>query len=217
MFRLTSALFNLAAAFTGKFKPFQGVTLTPHAGGVAVTSSDRGAASFYGFDPNGYAPRAATFSPGKELATACKGIKTAARELIIEGSLATVTTYYKEHSTAKDFQILQLDDAPPMRAAIRGAMDFWGDAPALTTTAGRYDLDLLTKACKTLAEETDQLVLSGYDGGPLRLQSDKLRCVVLLMPQTAQPLPPLPPWLADFAAGAAHPIHQSSPPLEAHV
>jgi hypothetical protein len=202
MFRLNSALFNLAAAFTGKYHPFQGVTLTPHAGGVVVTSSNRGAATFYGFDPTGVAPQETTFSPGKELAAACKGIKTAQRELTIDGSVAMVTTYYKEHSTAKEFQVAQLSERPPLRSAITMAIDLWGEQPPLSTTAGRYDLDLLSKATRTIAEESDAVVLSGYDGGPLRLQSEELRCVVLLMPQVAQPLPSLPPWLADYADSA---------------
>jgi hypothetical protein len=199
MFRLNSVLFNLAASFTGKYHPFQGVTLTPHAGGVVVTASNRGAACFYGFDPGGVAPQEATFSPGKELAAACKGIKTAQRELTIDDSTALVTTYYKEHSTAKEFQVTQLSGRPPLRSAIAKAVDLWGEKPALTTTAGRYDLDLLNRATRAIAEESSALVLSGYDGGPLRLQSEELRCVVLLMPQTAQPIPSLPPWLADYA------------------
>lgn len=199
MFRLESALFNLAAAFTGKYAPFQGVTLTPHAGGVVVTATDRGAAGFYGFDPMGAAPEQATFSPGKELATACKGIKTAQRELTIDGNAAVVTTYYKEHSTSKEFQAQRLSQQAPMKDIVRAAIEIWGDAPAVSTTAGRYDLGLLNKATRAIAEEADALVLSGYDGGPLRLQSETLRCVVLLMPQSAQPLPQLPPWLSDYA------------------
>jgi hypothetical protein len=202
MFRLNSALFNLAAAFTGKYRPFQGVTLAPHAGGVVVTASDRGAAAFYGFDPTGVAPEEATFSPGKELAAACKGIKTAQRELTIEEDVAVVTTYYKEHSTSKEFKVARLREQPPLRQVVDAAIDLWGEVPQTTTTAGRYDLGLLNKATRAIAEEADSLVLSGYDGGPLRLQSEQLRCVVLLMPQTAQPLPALPPWLADYAKTA---------------
>jgi hypothetical protein len=202
MFRLNSALFNLAASFTGKYHPFQGVTLAPHAGGVVVTASNRGAASFYGFDPQGHAPQEATFSPGKELAAACKGIKTAQRELTIEGSTALVTTYYKEHSTAKEFQVSQLSERPPMRPVIAMAIDLWGESPSLSTTAGRYDLDLLTKSVKVIAEESESVILSGYDGGPLRLQSEELGCVVLLMPQVAKPLPSLPAWLADYGSSA---------------
>lgn len=199
MFRISSVYFNLAASFTGKYTPFQGVTLTPHAGGVVVSASDRGAALFYGFDPSGLAPEIATFSPGKELAAACNGIKTAQRELTIEDGRATVTTYYKEHSTSKEFQISRLSESPPMGPVLQGVIERWGEAPTSSTTAGRYDLKLLHKATRAILEESDCLVLSGYDGGPLRLQSEQLRCVVLLMPQTAVPLPGLPPWLADYA------------------
>lgn len=199
MFRINSAFFNLAASFTGKYQPFQGVTLTPHAGGVVISSSDRGAALFYGFDPTGLAPEAATFAPGKELAAACKGIKKAQRELTIEDDRAIVTTYYKEHNTSKEFQVSRLSESPAMGPVLHATIDLWGETPASSSTAGRYDLDLLHKATRTILEESDCLVLSGYNGGPLRLQSEELRCVVLLMPQTAVPLPGLPPWLADYA------------------
>jgi hypothetical protein len=203
MFRLNSYLFSLAANFCGRYTPYQGITLTPHSGGVAVTSSDRGAASFYGFDPQGYAPEEATFSPGDKLASACNGIKTAARELTIEDTVARVTTYYKDHSNSAEFVATRLQHAAPLRHAIAGVIGLWRETPELSTTAGRYDIDLLTKACRSIAKEGDSVVISGYDGGPLRLQSERLNCVVLLMPQTAQPLPPLPPWLADFGQEGA--------------
>jgi hypothetical protein len=199
MFRLNSVLFSLAASFVGEYAPFQGVTLSPHAGGVVVMASDRGAGAFYGFDPTGFAPEAATFIPAKGLATACKGIKTAQRELTIDDSIALVTTYYKEHSTSKEFQVNRAAEQLPSRQVIRATVDLWGDPPNLSPTAGRYDSALVTRACKILAEESDSLVLCGYDGGPLRVQSEALRSVVLLMPQAAQELPPFPAWLADYA------------------
>lgn len=202
MFRLRSSLFNLAAQFTGKWAPFQGVTLSPLAGGICVTAGDRGAATFLGYDPSGCATTAATFLPGKDLASASKGIKSAQRELTIEGELATVTTYYKEHSKSQQFPIYACDEQPPLRQVIAEVLRFWGEQPELSTTAGRYDLDLLTRAVRTISEESDQLVISGYHGGPLRLQSDALGCLVLIMPQVAQPIPPVPPWLADYAHSA---------------
>jgi hypothetical protein len=202
MFRLNSALFHLAAQFTGQWAPFQGVTLSPLSGGVCAVASDRGAATFVGFDPSGHASTAATFLPGKELASACKGIKSAQRELTIDGDLAAVTTYYKEHSKSQEFPVVACSEQPCLRQALANMLALWGQTPELSTTAGRYDLKLLTKAVKAITEESDNLVISGYNGGPLRLQSEQLRCVVLLMPQTAEPIPPVPPWLVDYAVSA---------------
>jgi hypothetical protein len=202
MFRLRSSLFNLAAQFTGKWAPFQGVTLSPLAGGICAMASDRGAATFLGYDSSGHATTAATFLPGKDLVSASKGIKSAQRELIIEDELATVTTYYKEHSKSQQFPVCACNEQPPLREAIAEVLRVWGEEPELSTTAGRYDLGLLTKAVRTISEESDQLVISGYHGGPLRLQSDALGCLVLIMPQVAQPIPPVPPWLADYADSA---------------
>jgi hypothetical protein len=202
MFRLESSLFHLAAQFTGKYAPFQGVTIEPFAGGVIAIASNRGAATFLGYDPKGYASEAACFLPGKELAAACKGIKSAERELAIEGPCAKVTTFYKEHSTAKEFTVNPCSQQPPIRQAVAEMLRTWGEVPKTSTTAGRYDLSLLTPAVRAIADESDCVVISGYDGGPLRLQSESLGCVVLLMPQTAQPIPPAPPWLADYAISA---------------
>ena len=202
MFRLESSLFHLAARFTGKYVPFQGVTIEPFAGGVIVVASNRGAATFLAYDPTGRASEAACFLPGKELAAACNGIKSAERELTIEGTLAKVTTFYKEHSSTKEFTINHCSQQAPIREAVAEMLRTWGETPKTSTTAGRYDLAMLTPAVRAIADEADCVVISGYDGGPLRLQSERLGCVVLLMPQTAQPIPPIPPWLGDYAFSA---------------
>jgi hypothetical protein len=50
-----------------------------------------------------------------------------------------------------------------------------------------------------MVDDSDSLVLSGYQGGPLRLQREDLQMVVLLMPQTALPIPAAPDWLGQYA------------------
>jgi hypothetical protein len=202
MFRLNAALFHLAARFTGKYPPFQGITLSPLAGGVCVAASDRGAVTFVGFDPLGHATDTATFLPSSELVTPCRGIKTAQRELLIEDERAKVTTYFKEHSNSLEFPVTTSSERPCFRGALREMLQFWGESPEVSSTAGRYDLALLNKAVKSMADDVGSLVISGYNGGPLRLQCEQPRCVVLLMPQTAEPIPPAPPWLSDYALSA---------------
>lgn len=201
--RFNSALLHLAAEFTGKYAPWQGIRVAPLAGGVSVAASDRGAATLIGWDPNGHAPSEVHLLPGADLAAACRGIKTAEREVAIQDNVAVVTTFHKAHSTSKDFSIAYAScPPPPFESTIAAALDYWGATPKLSRTAGRYDLGLLLKALKALGNEDDAVVLSAWQGGPLRLQRRDVSAVILLMPQEAQPLPAVPAWLEDFAAQA---------------
>jgi hypothetical protein len=43
-------------------------------------------------------------------------------------------------------------------------------------------------------------VLSAFDGGPLRIQGEGLEILLLLMPQTAVPIPAVPAWAEAWAA-----------------
>ena len=198
--RFNSALLNLAAEFTGKYAPWQGIRVAPLCGGVSVSASDRGAATFIGWDPRGMASEEACLLPSRDLAAACRGIKTAERDVSVDGDLAVVTTYHKAHSTSKEFPVAYASCPPPPFAdVIAKAIEYWGATPELSRTAGRYDLGLLLGALKALGTEDDSVVLSAWQGGPLRLQRGDVHAVILLMPQEAQPLPGVPAWLEDFA------------------
>jgi hypothetical protein len=199
--RFSSGLLALASDFTGRFAPWQGVSILPHDGGVLVSSSDRGAATFLGWDPNGLATEEGCFLVSKELATAARGIKTATREVSIDGDLAVVTTYRKQHSTSVSHAIARSSQPMPcLRSAMTKAVTYWGSTPEVSATAGRYDLGLFAKAIKTLAGEAESVVLSAFQGGPLRLQREDMSALVLLMPQEAKPIPPVPPWVKTYAA-----------------
>ena len=209
--RLTfnSALLAYAASFTGKFGSDQGIEVTPlRAGepesGVTVAAFNRGAIGMIGYDPDGKADSSALVFPDSALVKAANGIKTAGRDVCIEGDdltalSARVTTYYKEHNTFKDFTVRASLELPSYRPAIAAALKCWGSTPETSTTAGRYDLSLLLPAIKAMVDDSDSLVLSGYHGGPLRLQREDLQMVVLLMPQTALPIPAAPDWLGQYA------------------
>jgi len=201
--RFNSALLHLAAEFTGKYAPWQGIRVAPLAGGVSVAASDRGAATLIGWDPNGSASSEACLLPSRDLANACKGIKTAERDVSIDGDQAVVTTFFKSHSVAKEFPVTYSScPPPPFEETIAAAISYWHATPELSRTAGRYDLGLLLKALKALGSEDDAVVLSAWQGGPLRLQRGDVQAVILLMPQEAQPLPGIPAWLEDFAKQA---------------
>lgn len=198
--RFNSGLLALASDFTGRYAPWQGVAIGPHDGGVLVVSCDRGAATFLGWDPTGLATEEGCFLIGKELSAASRGIKTAAREVSIDGESAVVTTYHKKHSTSVEHPITRSSQPLPcFRAAMAKAVAYWGATPELSSTAGRYDLGLFAKAVKVLAGEADSVVLSAFQGGPLRLQREDMSALVLLMPQEARPIPPMPPWIQTYA------------------
>jgi len=213
MLRLNSALVALAGAFTGTYAPFQAIHLQPHAGGVLVASSDHGRVSALAFDRQGRADESCDLLASSELLRSCSGIKTAERELSLEGDTLSVTTYRKKAAHEVKTFPLQRASAPfpPLDQAVAACVRHWGAAPTLSRTAGRYDSAYLEKALKAAGHLCDSLVLSSFDGGPLRLQSDTLELVILVMPQTAAPIPPLPDWLERFAADASTPLPGSPP------
>lgn len=201
MIRLNSALLALVGAFAGTYAPFQAVRLQPHAGGVLAAASDQGRITAFGFDPRGHADGACNLLPGPELLRACAGIKSAEREVAIDGDTAAVTTFRKNgNHEVKRFPAPQAAAPfPPLDQAVAACVRRWGATPAVSATAGRYDSAYLERALKTVSHLCDSLVLSGFDGGPLRLQSEALELLILVMPQTAAPIPPLPEWILQFA------------------
>jgi len=205
MHTFSAPLFALAASFTGKFAPYQGVLIAPMAQGLAVAATDRGASTIICYDPNGKTTEPGqrlVILPEKDLIAACRSNKSATRgrDIEISGDQATVTTYFKSHSTNKEFTVLHSSAPfPPLEATLAQVLHFWGQAPDAGSTAGRYDIHLLADCIKAMADETSSIVLSAFHGGPLRIQREDTGVVVFLMPQTALPIPPLPHWLSEFS------------------
>lgn len=199
-FRINSTLLEIAGAFTGKYTPYQAIHIEPASqGGVYVASTDRGAIACLGYDPGGTASAPADLLPSSELLRACKGIKAAERDIQISGSSAVVTTYRKSGNQAVEFPIhFASTPFPQLDEVLAACADRWGKTPRVTETAGRYDAALLTRALRALDGCSDSLVLSAFDGGPLRLEAEHLSLLILLMPQTAEPLPATPPWASQF-------------------
>lgn len=201
MLRFNSSLLAFCAAFKGAFAPFQAIHVTPAAGGgVVVLASDGGKVTAIGYDPDGIADETANLLPSRDLLAACKGIKTAERDISIDDLRAVVTTFYKIGNETKEFLVLRSQEPyPPIRQALAACFDTWGTAPSHGTTAGRYRISYLEKAIKAAGALADSLVLSAFDGGPLRLQGENLELMVLVMPQGAEPIPPVPDWAVNFA------------------
>lgn len=201
MMLFNSALLTMAGLFVGPYAPYQSIHIQPHDGGVLVASSNIGRITFLGFDRQGSADESCDLIPDKDLLDACTGIKTAERDVLIEGATARVTTYRKTTGNdVKEFNVLHSTTPfPPLRDAVRACIDHWSVTPELSRTAGRYATTYLTKAIKAAGLHADSVVLSSFDGGPLRLQSGSLEMLILVMPQTAEPIPRLPDWVCSFA------------------
>ena len=205
MLQFNSAVLAAAGSFCGRYAPFQAVRLTPHAGGVLAAATDEGKALALAFDPAGRADESCDLLPSNELLRACAGIKSAERDVRIEESAALVTTYRKTASDeVRQYPIQRsLSPFPAIDSLLTVALDYWGAMPASSDTAGRYNSAYLEKAIKTSSFLNSSLVLSAFDGGPLRLQNNAGTLCILIMPQTAEAIPPVPDWIQSFAASAA--------------
>lgn len=201
MIRLNSSLVSIAAEFCGKYSPYQAIEISPAAGGgVYVTSTDGGRVVCLAHDPAGICSEVTRLLPDSELLRYGRGIKTADRELTVNGNNAVVTTFRKTTSEKKEFTVTHsISDSPPLAQAVKACIDKWSPTPTTTSTAGRYESAYVERALKGLAQGDGSVVMSAFDGGPMRLQTDRGNVVILVMPQTAEPIPPIPDWLINFA------------------
>jgi hypothetical protein len=203
----SAPLLAIAGEFTGKFAPYQAVQVKPHPkGGVLVSATDQGKVAVVGYDPRGEASGPTCLIASDELIRACRAVKSATRELSIEGMAATVRSITK--STSKSVEMLVQHSSvefPPLDQAIAQCVARWGQTPKLSETAGRYDSALLERTIKAAGCLASSIVLSAYDGGPLRIQAQGLELLILLMPQTAEPIPPVPEWILATSSLASCP------------
>lgn len=205
MLQFNSALLAAVGSFTGAYAPYQSVHIRPHCGGVLLAASDHGKVTAIGFDRRGSADETISIIPSSELLKASAGIKTAERGISIDGDSALVTTYYKASSSkGKELPIQHaVTPFPDIDGALAACVERWGTTPALSETAGRYRVAYLERAIKAAGLLADSLVLSAFDGGPLRLQGESIELIILVMPQTAEPIPALPDWIQEFSRQSA--------------
>jgi hypothetical protein len=210
--QFNSALLAAVGSFTGDYAPYQSVHIRPHCGGVLLVASDHGKVTAVGFDRQGTADEALSIIPSTELLKSCAGIKTAERGISIDGDTAIVTTYYKTSSNkGKELPIQRaVVPFPEIDGALAACVQRWGSTPKLSETAGRYRVAYLERAIKAAGLLADSLVLSAFDGGPLRLQGESIELIILVMPQTAEPIPALPEWIQEFSRQNACQVLQSS-------
>lgn len=202
MLQLNSALVAIASEFTGNYAPYQAIEISPGPkGGVYVASTDRGNIACLAYDPAGTADEEITLLPEPELMKLCRGIKTADRQLQIKGNNAMVTTFRKSTNERREVIINKsISDFPPLRLALTSCLERWSNTPSVSATAGRYESRYIEKAIKGLSTMSDSVILSAFDGGPLRVQTDKADVVILVMPQVAEKIPSIPEWLSEYAS-----------------
>ena len=202
MLQLNSSLVAIASEFTGKYAPYQSIEISPSPkGGVFVASTDRGNIAYLAHDPAGTADETTKLLPGPDLIKLCRGIKTAERQLQIEGNNAIVTTFRKSTNERRETVVNHsISDFPPLAGAISTCLERWGETPEVSATSGRYEACYVERALKGLASTSDSIVLSAFDGGPLRVQTDKADIVILVMPQLKEKIPAIPEWLSDYAS-----------------
>ncbi len=198
----SAPLLSVASEFTGKYAPYQAVQVKPHPqGGVLVSATDQGKVAVVGYDPRGEAEAQTCLIVGDELARACRAIKTAQREITIDGMNAVVRSYGKNTSKSAEFLVQHSSvEFPPLVQVMAKCIERWGVSPGVSASAGRYDAGLLERVIKAGGALADSIVLSAFDGGPLRIQGEGIELLLLLMPQTAVPIPAVPEWAQSWAA-----------------
>lgn len=203
MIQFNSALLALASDFRGRYAPYEAISIKPHhSQGVFVAATENGSTAMIGYDPRGEADREAAILPSPELIRASRGIKSAERGITIdlENRRGSVTTYRKTNNETKEFPILEASTPyPPLDQAIAACINFWSSEPPTTTTAGRYSSRLLAKAASAAEDLGESVSFCGFSGGPLRLDIEDATALILVMPQTAKPVAPIPSWLLDYS------------------
>jgi hypothetical protein len=221
-----SRLFAVGADFAGGYAPYQGVHFCPGPAGFGViaAASDRGALTFVGYDEGGTIDEPVTFIPTDELAAASRGLKSGPRTLSIdtETRIASVTTPLKTKA-GKTVEMasppVSTIPFPDFQGAIARFIAHWENPERQVESCGRYDAKLMLKALRAAEGLGDSVSLSGMSGGPLLVnielfaedekkkapQMQSTGLLLMLMPQTAQPVPPPPAWACRWARDSSTP------------
>ena len=196
-----ASLVSLAADFAGRYAPYNAIELKPNPqGGVFVAATDRGNAALLAYDSSGKADEREIILPTAELVKACKPLKTADRLLEINGERGRVITLRKSANQAVDVTIHRpAGDFPPLADVMKKVCSLWGKDPGMAVTAGRYDIAYLMKAVRAIEQRNASVVLTSFDGGPLRIQADDGSLCCLVMGQSKDPIPQLPGFLESYA------------------
>jgi len=198
---LNGALFHVAADFTGRYAPYQAVTLkpNPNGNGVFAASTDAGKLAFLGYDPAGKGDEEVWILPTSDLLKETRPLKSASRWLEIESSQARCSKLTKTTTKTVEIPITRSAVTPPdLVGVMKTVASTWGKDTACVD-AGNFDASYLQKAFRAIESLGSSITLSNLNGGPLRIESTVGCAMVMVMPQTARPIPDLPEYLFEFA------------------
>ena len=196
---LNGALIAVAADFCGKYAPYQAVQVRPNPhGGVFVAATDAGRIAFLGFDPAGKGDEEIILLPSADLLKNTRPLKSAARWIEIEGNMARCSKMMKTTSQTVEVPITRSTSEPAdLIGAMKAVAQRWGkDCPVVS--CGNFNGNFLLRAFKAIEQLGGSITMSALDGGPLRVESTDGSAIVLVMPEMAREVPPLPDYLHQF-------------------
>jgi hypothetical protein len=198
---LDGALVYVAAEFCGNFSPYQSVQIKPNpsGNGVFVASTDAGKMAFLAYDHSGKGDEEVILLPTPELLKETRPLKSASRWLEIESAQARCSKITKTTTKTVEIPITRSAVTPPDLVGVMKTVAVqWGkDCPCVD--AGNFSATYLQKAFRAIESLGSSVVMSHLNGGPLRVESLESQAMVMIMPQTAQPIPELPDFLYAFA------------------
>ena len=201
MLSLNGALVAVAADFVGRYSPYQGIQLRPgpNGDGVYVASTDAGRLAFLAYDHSGKGDEEIILLPTADLIKETRPLKSATRWLEIEGETARCSKLTKATTKTSEVPITRSAVAPPdLVGAFRVVAETWGkDIPCVD--CGNFNASYLQKAFRAIESLGSSITLSHLSGGPLRIESTTGCALVMVMPETARPIPELPEYLLKFA------------------
>jgi hypothetical protein len=198
---LNGALVHVAADFCGNYSPYQGIQIRPNpsGSGVFVASTDAGRLAFLAYDHAGKGDEEIVLLPTADLLKETRPLKSASRWLEIEGSSARCSKLTKTTTKTTEIPITRSAVTPPdLVGVMKTVAEQWGkDCPCVD--AGNFNAGFLQKAFRAIESLGSSVTLSHLNGGPLRIESTVGTALVMLMPETARPIPELPDYLLQFA------------------
>jgi len=201
MLSLDGALVAVASDFCGRYAPYQAITLRPNPDGrgVYVASTDAGKLAFLAYDHAGHGDEEVILLPTPDLIKHCRPLKSASRGIEIEGDTARCSKSTKNTTQTSEIPITR-SAVPPsdLVGVMKTVATLWGkDIPCVN--AGNFNANYLQKAFRSIESLGSSITMSHLEGGPLRIESTTGCALVMVMPETARPIPELPEYLLKFA------------------
>ena len=112
--------------------------------------------------------------------------------------VARCTKLMKTTSATEEVPITRSTTEPAdLIGAMKAVAERWGkDCPVVN--AGNFNANFLLRAFKAIEQLGGSITMSHLDGGPLRVESTTGNAIVLVMPEMARDVPPLPDYLHHF-------------------